>query len=466
MQLLALQDIESAIPDIAPRSRLVSLQPHGHGTSEVESLFSYLLRLAEAHSVRQVDLLQFVIAPLLWSDGRKTPASEIMGAIQSGLSAQCIKILEQLTGIHCLAEITLMPLIEKRCVRADRKQSREWCPLCLSEDKDPYERLLWQLHGVTHCARHKCELLSACPQCRLKQREDRLGSNIISCHYCHATLSPNVTSFPLDEKHPAIWRTSQIGLFLEWSNKQYLKMNDCAGQFRSNLLTISTRYGGLKPMGDELGLSNNTVFGWKSGKRMADLQALAVLAWGNGVGISDLFARRLDASEINPQKVNSSVRPRKYKHVPPNPKKLNLTGHDLVIDLRREISRNPYGKILLIDCSKRFGIDKKHIAFRDADFVKLLSAHNLKISRLKRRAMTWEAAIEMRRAILKTLTAGQTLTRRNISGHFKNVNWLLWPIARQVSKRIIALVKSGKNVVDPATRIPKDVKAFWSWRDH
>jgi hypothetical protein len=80
--------------------------------------------------------------------------------------------------------------------------------------------------------------------------------------------------------------------------------------------------------------------------------------------------------------------------------------------------------------------------------------------------MTWESAIEMRRAILKTLTAVQTLTRRNISGHFKNVNWLLWPTGRQVSKRIIVLVKSGETVVDPATRIPKDVKAFWSWRDH
>ena len=129
-----------------------------------------------------------------------------------------------------------------------------------------------------------------------------------------------------------------------------------------------------------------------------------------------------------------------------------------------KIARNPYSKILLINCAKRLGIDKKHIAFRDADFVKLLSAHNLKISRLKRRAMTWEAAIEMRRTILTTVTAGKTLTRRNISEHFKNVNWLLWPTARQVSKRIIVLVKSGKNVMDPATRLPKDVKAFWSWR--
>jgi len=39
------------------RSQLIGLKPLGEGTAQIESFFSYLLRLADAHAVRLVDLL-------------------------------------------------------------------------------------------------------------------------------------------------------------------------------------------------------------------------------------------------------------------------------------------------------------------------------------------------------------------------------------------------------------------------
>jgi hypothetical protein len=48
-----------------PRSRLYSLQPMGLGTSRVESLTSYLTRLAQAHTVSLRTLVKREVFPLL-----------------------------------------------------------------------------------------------------------------------------------------------------------------------------------------------------------------------------------------------------------------------------------------------------------------------------------------------------------------------------------------------------------------
>ena len=54
-----------ALPTLPPRSRLYSLAPMGIGTSQVESLTSYVMRLAEAHAVSPGTLIRQEIFPNL-----------------------------------------------------------------------------------------------------------------------------------------------------------------------------------------------------------------------------------------------------------------------------------------------------------------------------------------------------------------------------------------------------------------
>src|SRR5258708_6778266 len=56
---------EMSIPDIPPRSRLYSLTPLGLNSPFVESLTSYLCRLAYEHHVQVGTLIQYSIAPVL-----------------------------------------------------------------------------------------------------------------------------------------------------------------------------------------------------------------------------------------------------------------------------------------------------------------------------------------------------------------------------------------------------------------
>src|SRR5216684_5877724 len=71
-----------SIPDIPPRSRLYNLAPLGLNSSLVESLTSYLCRLAYEHHVEVGTLIQYSIASVL---GKRYIAGDKSRSISSFL---------------------------------------------------------------------------------------------------------------------------------------------------------------------------------------------------------------------------------------------------------------------------------------------------------------------------------------------------------------------------------------------
>lgn len=49
--------------------------------------------------------------------------------------------------------------------RPRRPYVRQYCPLCLAADPEPYFRLAWRLAFVTLCEQHGVELVERCPRC-------------------------------------------------------------------------------------------------------------------------------------------------------------------------------------------------------------------------------------------------------------------------------------------------------------
>ena len=111
------------------------------------------------------------------------------------------------------------------------------------------------------------------------------------------------------------------------------------------------------------------------------------------------------------------------------------------------------------------GFSHKHMIFKNEEFRQVLHGHYEKVLRLREKQQKWQGAIEVRKAVLKTAMAGQTLTRRNVHDHLVVKTWMAWPPARQMSDRMIAMIKKGEKIPDPQTRIPADVKAFWAWQE-
>lgn len=165
------------------RSLLYHLPPVGVGTPYVESLTSYINRLAQAHHVLPESLVKHVIIPVLDSPVISKQQQEKLGIIWkrntrtlNGINATAsswIHVLEQLTLRNDLQFLTMLPwsnvLSKTKLVR----HYRAWCPYCFEEKKQLghiiYEPLIWCVDAVKICSIHNISLTIHCPNPRCQQ---------------------------------------------------------------------------------------------------------------------------------------------------------------------------------------------------------------------------------------------------------------------------------------------------------
>lgn len=153
-----------------PRSPLHALKPLGVGTGEVESLLSYLCRLAVSHSTSTLSLSRAIAQRFEldvqeefdWHHRRLSGMDDAALTWSSALSA--------LTSMPRLDRLTFLPwrdVIGKNGLRM--VGSGQFCPLCLAEDRAqgqvPYFRLAWELKAVAVCPTHGVRLRQRCPCC-------------------------------------------------------------------------------------------------------------------------------------------------------------------------------------------------------------------------------------------------------------------------------------------------------------
>ncbi len=151
------------------RPALHSPAPIGVGTVRVESLRSYLLRMADVHRIAPGTLIQFLKQEYL---GRHTEQrmkkpffkeSRICGAGQS--AELWVAAVHNATGRGDLMQLTFLPLRHVMPNVSSMSASRRWCPLCVSSHReyfDVYEPLLWCLQTVSACPTHNVSLVSHC----------------------------------------------------------------------------------------------------------------------------------------------------------------------------------------------------------------------------------------------------------------------------------------------------------------
>ena len=185
------------VPVVAARSRLYRKHPIGVGTPLVESLTSYICRVAESHSITINTLITRIVLPLINKSVRETDAGLTVQRFYtpwgSGLNAaglqpeRLIPVLEQLTHTSRLRATTWLswaPVLSKGNIL---KRTRMWCPYCLSEWKAAgqtiYEPLIWFLEPVMLCPRHKQPLSTHCPHEACQKTQPPLHT-YTRCGYC------------------------------------------------------------------------------------------------------------------------------------------------------------------------------------------------------------------------------------------------------------------------------------------
>lgn len=194
-------------------SRLYNIKPMGIGSGNVESMTSYLARLAEAHSQATLgSLISYEIAPKLQKEyltkstlfGGSRFYENSSGLLGTGMIANdIVKTMETLTGRDDLESLTFLPWGEVLGPRKLIRHTRAWCPVCLSrwkeENAEVYEPLRWSLQILQTCLVHRVELCTVCPRCSqenfLISRKSRVGyCNKCGCWLgtdCGAKIGPN-----------------------------------------------------------------------------------------------------------------------------------------------------------------------------------------------------------------------------------------------------------------------------------
>lgn len=283
------------LPVYPQRSHLYHLKPIGLGTPFVESLTSYITRLAEAHCVSLRDLIKQEFFPLygrsylphttddhnistFWKD---SPA--LNGTNHS--TRDFIRVLEQLTLYDNLCYLSMLPWAELLSCRYLIRRSKAWCPYCyqewLEEGMPLYDPLLWALEVVTICLRHKCQLKTYCQHCNSQSTMLAAMGKAGHCSHCGAWLGTELT---MENSHC----NTVIKDVLNWQRFVILTI----GQMLSTSPTFPDSIGRegfaraieeylhyfadgkISVLARKLHISRRTIRDWKQGLQLPQLESL------------------------------------------------------------------------------------------------------------------------------------------------------------------------------------------------
>jgi len=301
-----------------PRSTLYALAPIGMGTPLVESLTSYITRLAEAHSVFSGLLMQKVIVPLVPG---YSPSAKQHGLFEesgqrstslngTGLPARyAVSALKTLTLHPDLHYLTLLPLEAILPAKAKRllRLTKAWCPLCYEQwrraSQPVYDPLLWFLQEVTHCCHHRLPLSTRCPYQDCAQALPAVGWRARAgyCSYCQRWLGgvstgASVEHSSLEEKawFWQQWITQTVGEVLAFLPKSPV----CPERNRiQQVIAYAVQYlatGNFSAFTRALGMQNATVHIWCQGKKLPELPMLLQLCCRLGLSLHQVLFQEVE----------------------------------------------------------------------------------------------------------------------------------------------------------------------------
>lgn len=291
-------------------SKLYALEPLGIGTSDIESLTSYMARLAGAHSVSLRTLAIQETLPLLKCDYLSNPRGNSLEAFwleatralngTGSLAKDWVHALECLTLRTDLRFLTLLPwaavLTQQRLLRS----TRSWCPDCFMEWQAAglpiYEPLIWNMSAVSVCVHHQRPLMAQCPHPDCQAILPVLASHFRPgyCSKCLRWLGvvPDhpAPSLITEQWHWQIWVAEAVGKLVAQN------MNSTLMPHLGNIPDLvsaareQTADGSMQNLAEKLQLSRRTLNAWLLGRQVPQLESIMRLCYFCGVSPYDLLS--------------------------------------------------------------------------------------------------------------------------------------------------------------------------------
>jgi hypothetical protein len=176
MESTSYESEEIDIPQTERYSHLYSLAPIGIGTRFVESLTSYISRIAEAHSIHTGTLIAKEITPRLDKSYMNKIArrggngfydwAHSLNGLGNG-AKEFVDVLQCLTLRNDLSHTTLLNWEAVIPTRGLSRATKAWCSVCYQEWEDNnqllYDPLIWSLQEISICLKHSVKLVIQCP---------------------------------------------------------------------------------------------------------------------------------------------------------------------------------------------------------------------------------------------------------------------------------------------------------------
>jgi AraC-like DNA-binding protein len=322
------------MPKVPARSRLYSLTPIGIGTSRVEGLTGYVVRLAEAHAVSVGDLVGRELSqhspvplPLIHPSHRLFPRRQRSHCFRAGsyslnglgeTTAIWVKALEIGTCQSALQFLTLLPLAETLSEIWIFRKFRAWCPECYQtwrrQDLPLYEPLLWSFQAVTTCLCHHRPFQECCPHCHYRTSPLAIFSRPGYCAHCRQWLGLRAPQgcVPPGKSHRSLdddrWIATALAGLLSAMPRLMTKTLKKAFQDNLRDLVHQLAGGNMAAFCRAVPISFHLFYGWIIGRNLPCLDHLLYLSKCLGILPVDLVTPGQFTTEPARQQLRESVR--------------------------------------------------------------------------------------------------------------------------------------------------------------
>ncbi len=296
---------------------LFSLEPIGIGTAMVESLTSYLSRLAEAHCVTVGTLISQAIAEELRKNyiiassqkrGSRLYENAFTLNGMGSLTEEFIRAITNLTG----RDVSFLTLQSWRNMCPDRnilRTTKAWCPNCLEDWKRKrlpiYEPLVWCFKDVELCKIHNALLITDCPSCDsripLLNRTSRNGF----CSHCNRWLgSADVLDMDMESDHMS-WGHFVISNIEDILKKQpYL--NITTNSIKDFIVELINQAGGIIGFANYFGIAKSMVSEWYKELHRPSFTMLLKVCYSVNINLLSAISNELSIHFIDKPVFSSS----------------------------------------------------------------------------------------------------------------------------------------------------------------
>lgn len=292
-------NLEVNLNEISP---LFNIEPIGIGSSYVESLTSYIVRLANTHCVSVGTLMNNIIGPTLnksyvvrsavnggnrFYDGAKS-----LNGIDKN-SRDLASTLETLTTRNDLGKLTFNRWKDVLTNRNLLKEHLEWCPDCLISFNEIYGccyfPLIWSVKPVEYCKIHGNRLVSKCHGCKNNIPILHRRSNNENCPYCGRDLKlARQDEENLIGKYQLFVVENTEKLIGIVDNLVYkLNRDTLTNRFKLLVQSFETNYN--KSLRKELEIPKSTYYYWINGRAIPTIENLYKFCYSLGITIDDFF---------------------------------------------------------------------------------------------------------------------------------------------------------------------------------